>query len=196
MKKIVKKLLPIKAAKDSVELVTKSEIMASAADDDSLKSEIYEAAKEIMMEPEFGFPEDEIDDYLFVEVVPDGSRTRVEVRAELSYRGMREVAERLDEILKKYDPDAYFDDVDSGIIDAYIENKDAVDGSIYDEIAEMADSVVSADDLARVVRKLKSFNKGYADDVRFAWSTREYNPTQLGKMIAQDVRDMKPRRAR
>lgn len=63
---------------------------------------------------------DSIGDYLVVEIKEENGRTKVEVRAELSYTQMHKLANRLDEIIQKYDGDAYFDFEDSGIINAYI----------------------------------------------------------------------------
>lgn len=132
---------------DTVEEVTYSEIEASENLGD-LENRIYDAAKSVMMSPEFGFPEDEVDDYLFVETEPsylgDGSpATRIEVRAEVSYDGMRKIAESLDKIVKEYDPDAYFDDVDSGIIEAFVE-ENAVDSctSVSASLVEVPQDVI------------------------------------------------------
>lgn len=44
----------------------------------------------------------------------------VEVRDELSYDGMVRLAERLDRVVKQFDPEAYFDQECPGIMTAYI----------------------------------------------------------------------------
>ena len=44
----------------------------------------------------------------------------VEVRDELSYEGMVRLAERLDRVVKQFDPEAYFDQECPGIMTAYI----------------------------------------------------------------------------
>ena len=87
-----------------------------------IHDKVRNAARAVMKSPSFGFPEDEIDDYLHIDVSKDASGIRVEVRAELSYSGMRDLAVWLDPIVQEYDPDAYFDDVDPGIMEAYIRN--------------------------------------------------------------------------
>lgn len=114
--------------------LTRSEIEATETveckiDSAGLKQQLYDAAKKVMMKPEFGFPEDEISDYLFVDTeeseLLDGTPAiRAEVRAELGYSGMRKIAEVLDKIIQKYCSYAYFDDVTSGVIEAYIPRTD------------------------------------------------------------------------
>ena len=98
---------------------------------DSLQERIYKEAKKVMMSPEFGFPEDEVDDYLVVEVRDGDETTCVEVRAEVSYEGMSEMADRLNKIVQRYDPDAYFDHVTYGIIEAYIRKKSVQSSYMY-----------------------------------------------------------------
>ncbi len=93
-----------------------------------IQDDIYNAASDIMQSEEFGFPLEEIADYLVVEVTPEYEdskkkkldRIKVEVRAELDYEGMSMLAEALDPVVQAQDPDAYFDHLTGGIIDAYI----------------------------------------------------------------------------
>lgn len=70
-----------------------------------------------MMSPNFGFLEDEVQEYSFVDVYPEG---RVEVRAEVDYDGLMELATALNPIIKKYNKDSYFEPVEPGIIEAHI----------------------------------------------------------------------------
>ena len=63
---------------------------------------------------------DVIEDYLTVEIEETGKNTKVEVRAELSYKTMDKLADELNPIVQRYDKDAYFDHEDAGIINAYI----------------------------------------------------------------------------
>lgn len=83
---------------------------------DQLRSTVYK----VMTSPEFGFPDDEVDDYSVVVVKDDGDRIKAEVRAELSYDDLWTLKDACDPIVQKFDPDAYFDMEDSGIIVAYI----------------------------------------------------------------------------
>ena len=90
---------------------------------DEIKSTIYDEAKKAMME--FGFPEDEVKDYLFVDVNnhidEDGDEFIViEVRAELSYDALTELAEHLNNVIQQVDRYAYFEPVTSGIIECWI----------------------------------------------------------------------------
>ena len=84
-----------------------------------LETEIREKVKEIMTSPEFGF-EDDYDQYSTVEVYDRDNHYEIEVRAEVSYDGMMDMANALDPIIEKYDKNAYFDMVTSGIMSAYV----------------------------------------------------------------------------
>ena len=82
-----------------------------------LKDKILSAVKDVMMSPNFGFLEDEVNEYSFVDVYPEG---RVEVRAEVDYDGLMELVSALNPIIQKYDKDSYFEPVEPGIIEAYL----------------------------------------------------------------------------
>ena len=73
-----------------------------------------------MMSPNFGFEEDEIDEYSVVEVTEKDGMIKAEVRAELDYDGLMELISVLNPIVKKYNKDSYFEPVEPGIIEAYI----------------------------------------------------------------------------
>lgn len=88
-----------------------------------LQNEIWDAIVKFMTSPYGGFEPDEVKDYAFVDVTTDDEEPNyyvVEVRAELSYRGMEKLLEYIDPIVQKYDKDAYFDFVDPGIVEAYV----------------------------------------------------------------------------
>lgn len=91
-----------------------------------IQDELYDAASNLMQSPEFGFDLNDIADYLVVEVEPiyefddKPAGIKAEVRAELSYDGMDELAQELNPVVQKQDPEAYFDHVTGGIIDAYM----------------------------------------------------------------------------
>ena len=87
-----------------------------------LKNEILSAVKDVMMSPNFGFEEDEINEYSVVEVTEKDGSIKVEVRAELDYDGLIELCQALDPVVEKYDKNAYFEPFAPGIIDAYIYN--------------------------------------------------------------------------
>ena len=87
-----------------------------------LKNEILSVVKDVMMSPNFGFEEDEINEYSVVEVTEKDGSIKVEVRAELDYDGLIELCQALDPVVEKYDKNAYFEPFAPGIIDAYIYN--------------------------------------------------------------------------
>lgn len=92
---------------------------SSKIDIKKLETEIRDKVKEIMTSPEFGF-EDDYDEYSTVEVYDKDEYYEIEVRAEVSYDSMMSMADALDPIIEKYDKDAYFDMVTSGIMSAYV----------------------------------------------------------------------------
>lgn len=88
-----------------------------------IKDKITKVVKNVMMSAEFGFPKDEVEEYSVVEVDPSG---KVEVRAEVSYEGLMTLCDALNPIVQRYDKDSYFEPVQPGIIQAWIENKNDV----------------------------------------------------------------------
>ena len=74
-----------------------------------------------MMSPNFGFYEDEVDEYSKVDISINGHRVCVEVRAEVDYDGLMDLCEALNPIVKKYDKDSYFEPVEPGIIAAWLD---------------------------------------------------------------------------
>lgn len=88
-----------------------------------LERKLYARAKKEMVS--FGFPSQEVGDYLFVETTPvdfdDGtSGYRVEVRAELGYDDMYDLVSALDPVIMEYDEYAYFDMDEPGIASGYV----------------------------------------------------------------------------
>lgn len=112
----------ISATNSGSSVESSTQITAAIEGVKSLEDELYAEAKEVMMSGNFGFDENEVDDYLFVEVNQDAEKTVAEVRAEISYDGMMELSMKLDPIVQKYDDDAYFDMEAPGIMTAYIRN--------------------------------------------------------------------------
>lgn len=109
----------------------------------SLEDEIYEAAKQCMIDnPSLGFLEDEVDDYLFVDVSTPKEHpgyTKVEVRAELGYDGLCALGDALDPIVAKYDEDSYFEAEAPGILSAYlstaVSSSTKITAAEYDDVA-------------------------------------------------------------
>ena len=104
---------------------------------DELKKELDDKLLEIMLSPRFGFSEEgdkwvpaAKDCYILEVKEPNEDYYSVEVRFEGDYDTMDYIAEQLNPIVEKADPDAYFDMVDPGIIEAYLRKPgQAVDGS-------------------------------------------------------------------
>lgn len=83
----------------------------------------------------------DINEMLIVDIhEADDGRTIVEVRAELSYDGMWELAEVLNKIVAKYDKEAYFDMEEPGIMTAYLD----IDGIYSSAIINVSKSAVTA----------------------------------------------------
>lgn len=107
-----------------------TEVVSAATIDDvsfhDLVSEIFQAVrgkvKEVMTSYEFGFQEDEVDEYSTVnqEFRDNGQFCVFEIRAEVDYDGLVEFANQIDPIIQYYDPNAYFEPVTSGITEAYL----------------------------------------------------------------------------
>ena len=85
-----------------------------------IKSEFKNKLYRIATSEEFGFDEDTVDDYFYVDVKDLGNSIRVEVRAEVDYEGLEYLIKVLDPVIYKYDKNSYFESVTSGIIEAYI----------------------------------------------------------------------------
>ena len=81
---------------------------------DDIRSNIYTKVKAVATSYEFGFDENEVDDYFFVEASATEigedhhEAIRVEVRAEVSYEGLEDLMEALNPIIETYDSYAYF----------------------------------------------------------------------------------------
>lgn len=96
----------------------KSSVTCSSVN--TLESKIKKAVKQTLKGHEFGFSDDEVDKYSQVDVEYQGDQIRIEVRAEIDFDGLMTLAESMDKIIKRYDPDAYFDAVEPGILEATI----------------------------------------------------------------------------
>lgn len=97
-----------------------------------LKSDIEKALYAIMMSPEFGFDSKEARQYTAVEISDYDGRTKVEVRAEVSFEGMLDIADALNPIIEKYDSQAYFDMEEPGIMNAFIDRTIAASQKFVD----------------------------------------------------------------
>lgn len=92
-----------------------------------LQDDLYDSMLELFKTPDWGYEDiKEIDDIInpIVEVEDYKGEYnfdfKVEVRAELNYPELEEVCTTLDKVIQKYDKQAYFEPVTSGIADAYM----------------------------------------------------------------------------
>lgn len=87
----------------------------------SVLDDIWSVIKEYALSE--GFEEDEVDKYFFAtENIDEEDPEYIifEVRAELGFDALMELADMLNPIVEKIDEDSYFDAVDSGILQAYV----------------------------------------------------------------------------
>ena len=80
---------------------------------------------------QYGFDESEAKQYSRVDAsIEDNQYGRIEIGCELDYDGLMRVCQELDPIVQAYDPDSYFEPVDSGIAEAWVTlEKASVDSS-------------------------------------------------------------------
>lgn len=117
----------IKATNSGSENVDSAEYITSKSSVDTIRSKIEKAVTRFMVSE--GFPEDEVWDYAHVDVANTSDGLRVEVRAELTYDSMYDLAETLNQIVSRYDSDAYFGMVEAGIIEAFIRTESVTSAS-------------------------------------------------------------------
>ena len=80
---------------------------------------------------QYGFDESEAKQYSRVDAsIKDNQYGRIEIGCELDYDGLMRVCQALDPIVQAYDPDSYFEPVDSGIAEAWVTlEKASIDSS-------------------------------------------------------------------
>lgn len=111
--------IPIKAATNknsSVRSQMKEELM------DQILSEIKSKLKEIMTSYQFGYDDNEWEDYSGADIYLDNrGYIVITVYAEVSYHGLVEIMDALNLIVQEYDSHAYFDADTPGRCSAYID---------------------------------------------------------------------------
>ena len=136
----------IDAYADAVELgddTLSNESLKEDLNKESIEEEIRKAIREHFRTWDDEDYEDMIGEYLVVEVEDqEDGRTKVEVRAELSYATLDNIADELNKIVQKYDKDAYFDHEDSGIINAFIDKN--AEGKTIDEFKPYSDEKLNS----------------------------------------------------
>lgn len=182
------------------------------ADMKELQDDLYNAAAELLTSEEFGFPMDEIADYLVIEVtpiyeIPEDETSKIygykaEVRAELTYDGMDELVQHLNPIVELRDEDAYFDHVTGGIIDAYmyfpsyykdngIYNNTSITGAVsksdINHTMMRAVDIKNRAELNAVLTDLLSIDEDLYRHFCDLDQSEEYSPAALGKMISNEL---------
>ena len=134
---------------------------------ETLKEEIVNSTIDYMLSVGFE-DEDDARAYCDFDFEDEGDRFRCEVRAELGYDGMGELCNVLNPIVERYDKDAYFDFVDSGILEAYIYkgvsvieslkriDRNSISNNVYSDLTGLYESTQSKLD-AKDKKKLADF---------------------------------------
>ena len=89
---------------------------------DQLRDDLIQKLVDVMSSTTFGFTRNEAIEYSRVDIGFDDNEKRIEVEvgAEVSYDGLMRIAQELDPIIQSYDPYAYFDAEDAGLLIAVI----------------------------------------------------------------------------
>lgn len=86
----------------------------------AIQDDILNAASHYLKD-EFGWGLNDIADMFFIDVdMTSDNQIKVEIRAELDYDDMIGLCNSLNDTLEPYDENAYFDMVDPGIAEAYV----------------------------------------------------------------------------
>lgn len=106
-----------------------------------LKEELKSAVTDTMLSEEFGFYENEVEQYSAVDVYVKDNSIVCEIRAEVSFDGLMELCDKCNPVVEKYYKDAYFDPEEPGIATAYIPIND-----VTGAITAMEDSMIDPPD--------------------------------------------------
>lgn len=93
---------------------------------ENLYNKIHDKVINVMMSDDFGFEEDEAESYSKVVIRPfedDDNYIIVEVGAEVGFEAQLALSVALDEVIEKFDPEAYFDMEDAGLSVAAVRKK-------------------------------------------------------------------------
>lgn len=93
-----------------------------------LKEELKSAVTDTMLSEEFGFYENEVEQYSAVDVYVKDNSIVCEIRAEVSFDGLMELCDKCNPVVEKYYKDAYFDPEEPGIATAHIPINDVTGG--------------------------------------------------------------------
>lgn len=152
--------ISIKAATNknsSVRLQMKEELM------DQILSEIKSKLKEIMTSYQFGYDDNEWEDYSGADIYLDNrGYIVITVYAEVSYNGLVKIMDALNPIVEKYDSDAYFDADTPGRCSAYID-PDNVPSNMYPYDDDIQNSEKIYSDASNILAASKLTHKKFVN---------------------------------
>ena len=115
------------------DIYSSSSVDANTDEYSDILEEIREqcSTKLIHIMSQYGFDETEAKEYSRVDAsIDDDKYGRIEIGCELDYDGLMRVCQELDLVVQEYDPDSYFEPVDPGIAEAWINlEKASIDSS-------------------------------------------------------------------
>lgn len=117
---------------------------------DGIHDVVYAELTDIMTSPEFGFERDEVADYIRVAAKLENDWIVVEVGAEVDFDGLSEICEKLTKVIAEYDPEAYFEPVDPGIAEAYLNTDTLLNNRRSHDVFSAVDSELSARNVVHV----------------------------------------------
>lgn len=117
---------------------------------DDIHDVVYAKLTNIMTSPEFGFENDEVADYIKVDTKLENDWLVVEIGAEVDFDGLSEICEKLTKVIADYDPEAYFEPVDPGIAEAYLNTDTLLNNRNSHDVFSAVDSELSARNVVHV----------------------------------------------
>lgn len=117
---------------------------------DGIHDVVYAELTNIMTSPEFGFESDEVADYIRVAAKLENDWIVVEIGAEVDFDGLSEICEKLTKVIANYDPEAYFEPVDPGIAEAYLNTDTLLNNRKSHDVFSAVDSELSARNVVNV----------------------------------------------
>lgn len=164
---------------DSLESITG----AARLSVNKLKSELERAVQKVMTSPSWDFSKEDVAEYSAVEIKPftDQAGLLVEVRAESDYSGMWELKDVCDPIVQKYDPEAYFDMMDVGIMQAFIDNSKTIKSSVEPAAAKY-----------NKYTKLRFHDQDFGVHYTYVNTNPDADPREMFKEFKAAVREIHP----
>lgn len=155
-----------------------------------LKSDIVQIVDQLFRQ-EFGWDEDDPSPYYVVEVTKyDHTYAKIEVRAEVDYEGLEDLDNALNQYVSKFDQDAYFEPVDPGITECYI-NYRKVAAALGDKIISSSSTITASSEYDQyMVTRLnrKQFSVHYTE----IDNSPDADPVDMIQQFKFQVREIHP----